>query len=82
MQVIDPESKAYLDSLREAREALVAEGGRTEDVALLDDYLRRVDSGESIDDLVVVPIERVIEVEVETPVSPNPRKAGGKKRQR
>ena len=68
MQVIDPESKAYLDSLREAREALIAEGGRDGDVTVIDDYLRRVEAGEGVGDLGLLPVPIDEEVVVEVPV--------------
>lgn len=68
MQIVDPESRAYLDSLQQARTALVDEGGRDADVAVIDHYLRAVASGEPAEGLNFVPVE--IEVEVEVPVSP------------
>ncbi|MHB1445378.1 MAG: hypothetical protein ACYCZV_06955 [Acidimicrobiales bacterium] len=39
---VDPSSSAYIDSLRQARQELVARGGRSDDVELIDQYLRSV----------------------------------------
>jgi len=39
---VDPSSSAYIDSLRQAREELTAEGGRADDIEIIDQYLRSV----------------------------------------
>jgi hypothetical protein len=40
-QVVDPASKAYLESLRQARTSLSDEAGREADVRLIDDFLAK-----------------------------------------
>jgi hypothetical protein len=69
-QIVDPDSQAYLDSLRQAREQLRNEPGRASDVRIIDDYLKLVEAGGAGDDeVVLLPVVQEVEVEVEVPVA-------------
>ena len=77
-QSIDPDSPAYIDSLRSALVTLSTEAGREDDVKLLTDYLQRVDAGDDTGMLLPVPVEQEIEVVVEAP-APKARKTRASK---
>jgi hypothetical protein len=75
-QVVDPSSKAYLESLRQARESLADEPGREDDVRLIDNFLAQSSVGASGQASSVVPVE----VEVEVPAGARAATKGAAKR--
>ncbi len=66
-KLVDPDSTAYLESLRLARAEIAAEPGREGDVRLIDDYLADAESGHATVGIKYVPVEVEVEVEVKTP---------------
>lgn len=78
-QSIDPDSPAYIDSLRAALAALRDEPGRDDDTKILTDYLARVDAGEDTGMFLPVPIDEEVDVAVAVPATPKPRRNTTKK---